>query len=393
MNTIKILKRACQLTWRYRALWFFGAVLALTTLSAVYWVPWQGQQNTDEQIKIKFNRDFTIHLPGGGFTIDFSSPDRIDIQLDSGQSPSELRDLEAFLSEVVPPNIWLILIETAIILAALIVLGTMARYVAETAMIRMVDDTEESGRTLSLHSGLGLGWSLQAGRIFLIDLFVYLLAGLTFILVFGIALLPLLLILTGSTPVIIVGAVGTLGLLVVAGYLVFIGGMILSLVMQPVKRACVLDNLGVIASIQKGFQVVRSHRKEVATAWLIWIVIRILWLPVSFVTMILISPVLIMTILLGCVAGGAVGLLVGGIASLFAGGATPWIMGSLVGLPIFILVAISPMLFLGGLVQVFLFNLWTLTYRGLREKEVPVRKPLPAAPQAAFQGMVNGVAD
>jgi hypothetical protein len=42
---------------------------------------------------------------------------------------------------------------------------------------------------------------------------------------------------------------------------------------------------------------------------------------------------------------------------------------------------------------VFLFNLWTLTYRGLREKEVPVRKPLPAAPQAAFQGMVNGVAD
>jgi hypothetical protein len=390
MNILKTLKQAFRLTWRYRALWLFGAILALTTLSVVW--PWWDQQKTDEQIKIKFTRDFTIRLPGGGFTIDFSSPGKIDLLLDSGQSPSELRDLEAFLTEVIPPNIRLILIETAIILVVLLVLGTAARYVAETAMIRMVDDIEDSGRMLSLRGGFGLGWSLRAGRLFLVDLSVCLLGALIFTLIFGIALLPLLLIIMRSTPAILIGAAGTIGLLVVAGYLLFLGGVLLSLVMQPVKRACVLDNLGMIASIRKGFQVVRSHLKEVLSVWLTWIVVRIMWIPVSFVAMILISPVLIISLLLGGVVGGAAGLLVGGLASLFAEGAAPWVMGALIGLPILLLVAISPMLFLGGLVQVFLSNLWTLTYRNLQSKEAPARRPL-SATQAVFPGMVNGVAD
>ena len=41
MNTIKILKRAWQIVWTCRALWLFGAILALTTASAVYFGPWR----------------------------------------------------------------------------------------------------------------------------------------------------------------------------------------------------------------------------------------------------------------------------------------------------------------------------------------------------------------
>ena len=392
MNTVKILKRAWQIVWTCRALWLFGAILALTTASAVYLGPWRDQENTDEWIKIKFNESFTIHLPGEGLTVDLSTPEKISIWLDSGKSPREVRDIEEFLNVVISPNVRLILIETAAILAVLILLGTIARYVTETAMIRMVDRIEETGPQLNLRQGLVLGWSRRAGKLFLLDLSVYLLAALTFILVFLLALTPLLLIATGSVLAIAIGAVGTFGLLGLAGYLLFAGGVLLSLVMQPVKRACILDNLGITASLRKGFSVLRGHLKQVVTMWMIWIGIRILWIPMSFLCLILMTPLLLLTILLGIIAGAVPGIVVGGIGSLFVEGVTPWIMGAIVGIPIFLLVMISPMLFLGGLVQVYLSNLWTLTYRDVRGKEAPVRTPLTAAPPITIHGMAEGAA-
>jgi hypothetical protein len=131
----------------------------------------------------------------------------------------------------------------------------------------------------------------------------------------------------------------------------------------------------------------------VGTVWIIWIGLRILWIPLSFVLMILTAPLLLLTILLGVVVGAVPGVVVAGLSSLFVEGATPWIMGAMVGIPIFILIMISPMLFLGGLVQIFLSSMWTLAYRELRAKEVAVRTPLPASPPAAVQGMAEGVAD
>jgi hypothetical protein len=393
MNTVKILKRAWQMVWTCRALWLFGAILALTTASAFYFFPWRVQENADEWIKIKLTEDFTIKMPGEGLTIDLSTPENISIWLDSGKSPREVRNIEEFLNEVISPNVWLILIEIATLLMVLIFLGPIARYVAETALIRMVDKVETTGAQLSLRQGLALGWSRRAGRLFLLDLSVFLLAALTFILVFLLALSPLLLIATGNILAIAIGAVGTFGLLGLASSLLFVGSVLLSLVMQPVKRACILDNLGITASLRKGFSVLRGHLKQVVSVWIIWIGIRILWMPVSFVATILMAPLLLLTILLGMVAGAVSGIAVGGIASLFVEGATPWIMGAIVGSPILILVMISPMVFLGGLVQVYLSNLWTLTYRDLRGKESPVRAPLPAAPLAAIQGMAEGVAD
>jgi hypothetical protein len=393
MNTVKILKRAWQIVWTYRALWLFGAILALTTATAVYPGPWRNQENANEWIKIKFTESFILKLPGEGLTIDLSTPERVSIWLDSGKSPREVRDIEEFLNVVISPNILQILIGTAIVLAGLILLGTIARYIAETAMIRMVDRMEETGEKLNLRQGLGLGWSHRAGRLFLLDLSVYLLAALTFILVFLLALSPLLLIATGNIPAIVLGAVGTFGLLGLASYLLFAGSVLLSLVMQPVKRACVLDNLGITASLRKGFKILRGNLKQVVTVWIIWIGTRILWIPLSFVLMILTAPLLLLTILLGVVVGAVPGVVVAGFSSLFVEGATPLIMGAIVGIPIFILIIISPMLFLGGLVQIFLSSMWTLAYRELRAKEVAVRVPLPAAPSAAARGMAEGVAD
>ncbi len=80
-------------------------------------------------------------------------------------------------------------------------------------------------------------------------------------------------------------------------------------------------------------------------------------------------PVTIALVLLGLVIGGLPALLVGGLASLTFEGAVPWILGVVVGLPIFILVIAAPGLLIGGLAEVFRSSVWTLTYRELHALE------------------------
>ena len=113
--------------------------------------------------------------------------------------------------------------------------------------------------------------------------------------------------------------------------------------------------------------------------WLIMIGVGIGWAIMMLLGTILLFPVVILLIIVGGVLGGLPALLIGGLASLFLEGAWPWIVGGVVGIPIFILVIGLPWLFLGGMMEVFKSSTWTLTYRelcaleGLEEKrgEVP----------------------
>ena len=57
----------------------------------------------------------------------------------------------------------------------------------------------------------------------------------------------------------------------------------------------------------------------------------------------------------------------------------------LFGLPVFILVMIAPMLFLGGLVEVAKSSLWTLTYRELRALERVEEAQVPAADASSLE--------
>jgi hypothetical protein len=69
------------------------------------------------------------------------------------------------------------------------------------------------------------------------------------------------------------------------------------------------------------------------------------------------------------------------VASQASSGPLPWILAGAVGLPIFLLVLVIPLLFLGGLWQVYRSSVWTLTYRELRAMEAV--QPAPAAPAVA----------
>jgi hypothetical protein len=252
------------------------------------------------------------------------------------------------------------------VILVMIIVGTIAHYVAKTALIRMVDDHEETGEQRSIREGFRLGWSLTTLRLFLINLLIDLPTTLLFIVLFILTAAPLLLWATGSTPAGIIGTVATVGLFFLVLFLAIVVGTVLNLLKRFFWRACALENFGVLDSIREGFDIVRRHLKDVVIMWLIMIGVRIGWAITMVVTFIVLFPIVLLLILIGGVVGGVPALLIGGLTSLFLGGPVPWIVGGIVGLPIFILVMAAPWVFLEGLMETFKSSTWTLTYRELR---------------------------
>jgi hypothetical protein len=320
MDHLKVLKRAGEITWRYRALWVLGIILALTTANG------SGSARG-----------------GGGFSPYYE------------RGPIE-----------VPPQVASALIAIGVGLACLIVVliivAIVARYVAETGLIRTVDDYEQTGEKRGVRQGLRMGWSRTAWRFFLIDVLIRLPVALVFFVLFLLSLAPFLLWATGSEAAGAIGTVAAIGLFFLVLLLVIVVSVVLSLLTHFIRRVCALEELGVIESIHRGYAFVRQHLRDVAVMWLIMVGLSIGWV-------VLMIPVTLLVLALGAVVGGLPALLVGGLAGLAAEGAIPWLLGAAVGVPIFILVVVAPLGFLGGLWEVFRSTTWTLTYRELRALE------------------------
>ena len=116
---------------------------------------------------------------------------------------------------------------------------------------------------------------------------------------------------------------------------------------------------------------------------------HLVWVPLNVLILILLSPVLLLTIPAGVVVGGLPAAAVAAISGQFLDGATPWIMGALAGLPIFIVVMLSPMLFVSGLVRIYASCIWTLAYRDLRAVKSPVPAPAPQAQVLSVRGLAD----
>ncbi len=401
MDYTKVLKRAWHTVWNYRALWIFGIILALTTTS---WSGWEWLQRSDDSdgnheansLVYVLPNGSTIEIPGredawgddggdvvfnykhqaddrpyhkGDIIINYNPPDDYSVGVVSRSRDGHLHLelLEArpeVVSTIIPIGIAL-----ACLIVLLIIAAAIARYVAETALIRMVDDYEETGEKRSVREGFRMGWSRTAFRLFLIKLLIGLPVAVAFILLFVLAAAPLLLWTTKSTAIGVFGTMTTVGLGFLVTLLLIVVSAVLSLLRRFFWRACALEELGVIESIRQGFGIVRRHLKDVVIMWLIMVGVQIGWVIALIATAIVLFPAIILLIIVGGVLGGLPALLVGGLASLFFEGAVPWILAGVVGVPIFILVMAAPWIFLGGLMEVFKSSVWTLTYRELRALE------------------------
>jgi hypothetical protein len=321
MDHVKVLKRAWYLLWHYRVLWSFGIILALVT---------GGGGNS------------------GGFQYTFGDED-----LFAG-GPWRPQDIpREVVSALLAVGVGLVCL--ALLMA---VVATIARYVAETALIRMVDYHEQTGERQTIRQGIRFGWSRVALRLFLIDLAIGLPVFIVVLILPLIAAAPLLL---WATKAPLLGALGTiaaisLGLLVIT--LAIVVGVALSILTRLFRRACALEQRGVLESILRGYRMARRHPKDVAITWLITLGLGLAWL-------IAMVPVTILLLALGGLAGGLPALMVGWLTGLVSNGVIPWILAFVVGLPVLILVVAPPLVLLGGLWQVFSSSVWTLTYRKL----------------------------
>ncbi|MEO7838928.1 MAG: hypothetical protein ABIU06_06230 [Anaerolineales bacterium] len=324
MNHINILKRALNITINYRALWVFGMLLALTSGSG----SGNGGGNSSSSSP-NSDPNFNWQSPFGEFP----------------QLPPELA------------NMWVgIAIGLACLILVLIVIGSIARYVSETALIRMVDEHENIGEQLNIRQGFRLGWSRAAWKMFLMDLLVGVSFVAIFLLLLALAALPLLVWLTENTPLQVIGTIVSAGSILLLVFAAIVAALAVTLILIFARRACALENLGVRASLQRGYEMVRQRLGDMLMMGVMMFGIGLLWLVVTI-------PVILAVIVVAALMAGLPALLAGSIAGFFTQGTTPWIVAAIVGAPIFLIAVIIPGTLIGGWQKVFSSSTWTLTYR------------------------------
>jgi hypothetical protein len=236
MDYTKILKRAWQITWRYKALWVFGFLSALFSGSGM----------------------------GGG------------------QGPQYVMRG----AERIEPGAWLLiaavlLLAVLVLVALSIVLGSLSK----AALIGMVREVEQTSST-SVRSGWRIGWS-HFLRLFAIGLAIGIPAVIVSFVLIGLGLSPLLLLLAESETLTILAIVLMVGLMLVVIGLLIVMGVVLSVVGELAERQCVLDGKGVWESIRAGYQLGRQNLKHVGVTWLLLFAIDlgfgIVMAPVFFV--------------------------------------------------------------------------------------------------------------
>lgn len=327
MDHMRIIRRAFEIVRRYPVLWIFGFLIALSTPR----FPGSNSGYRFSGRDLGLNRDFN-------FPRDFRN-------LPFPNLPQEIINTAAGVAVGV--------ICLAVILA---VIFTIIHYVSVSASIRMVDRHEANGEKLRFGQGWRLGWTRAAFRIWLIDLLFGIGSFLAVILLLLLAAAPLLLLLTGSDAANVIGVVTTIGLVFLVILLAILLAAALSILSQFIRRAVVLEDLGVFDAIRRGWALARRRIKDAVILGLIlfgiWLVYAILLIPV----------VLVMAVI-STMAAGIPALLAGGIANIFVHGSIPQIIAAAIGLTIFVLVFATPLVFLSGLLEIFNSSAWTLAYR------------------------------
>jgi hypothetical protein len=323
MSYANLVERAWRIAWRYRALWLFGLFLAIF---------------------------------GGG----------------AGGAPSfsgNLADFSRAWGERAAPwpgglplvGLAALLFGAAAIALAVGLAGMLLRYLSETALIRMVDRYEEQGQEASVAEGFRLGWSRPALELFLIDLVIGLPVALVLGFLFAISLAPLFLWATENRALGILGTLATLAALFVTIVLALLVTLTLSVLKPFIRRACVLGRRGIFGSIASGARLAWRRLGNALGIWLIALGIRIAYGLAA----------LLAAIVLGAIAL-PMALFFGGGAALLArlvlnSAPMAMMLGGLVAAPVFFVIIVLPLLFLGALFQTLLSTIWTLAYRQLRE--------------------------
>ncbi len=307
MNQIDLIKRGWQMAWRFRVLWIFGILLALTT-------------------------------GGGGGGGGGGS---------GGNSVGALPGVSGMTGPAWATLAGVIILCCCVILI-LVAIALVVRYVAEAALYRMADSIDATGAAPTWREGFRLGWTNRTLRLFLLDLAWGIPVAIVIVLLIGLTVAPVLLFRNGS------GA-STLGIVltVAIGLLSVLIGLVLAVAISLLRkfwaRDVVLHDLSVGQALAGGIAEVRARLGDVALLWLIMFGIGLLF----FLVMV---PLVIALLLVGLAAGGGLGW---GLYALTRSVA----LAVIVGLPVFLVIFVVPFVFVRGIYLTWESSTWTLAYR------------------------------
>lgn len=370
MNTVKIFQNSWSLMLRYKALWIFGVILALTTISfgSALWlrdtenlpdrtlVNWEISAKDKAWIKENFGLDLPL-----SYTLKIA-----DLQVRLDDPSLSIPELSRLLN---------ITITIMAVLLVLLIVTLVLRYTAEAALINMVNNQQNNNEEHSARKGWSFGFSTAALKLFLIDLVVCTMLLMLTPMVFLPALLPVVIAINGSPAAITISILlmTSLTLVSVAALIVmWIAGMI---TVQLARRASCMDGLGIFASIWRGFRLMRAQLGGVGLTWLVIIGLDLIY-PI------LVAPVAILLAAAGLAVGGLLALLLGVLLSLVLANTTAWTIAIIAGVVLLVLAVAVPMTLLSGMREVFKSSAWTLTFSEAVRNQSTKRS---SSPQPALQ--------
>lgn len=350
----KILKRAWQILWSYRVLWIFGLLLAITAGGG-------GGGSSGPQVQFSGARDWSNASPWP------------PLEEFSDWAQQNLIPLFEHPEEHIGTFIW---IGVGFLLFILIVSAVMAliRYPSETAVLRMVDDHEQTGQKVGFRQGWRLGWSRRAFRLWVIDLIVNLpillliavIVGVGFVIYFAVESSGRAPGLEAGELASVAGVVAAIGFFFVFLFIFVIGMAFLGLLRHFFARKAALEDASIGESFRQGWQMFRQNWKSGLLVWLVMLGVGIGVAILGFILFFLLIPAYLI-LLIPAILTAALPVLIGfGIAALFAPAPLAWLIGIVLGLPFFFTVLFSPLFFFSGWYQIFTSSAWTLAYREMK---------------------------
>ena len=328
MNHIDILKRAFSITWRYRALWVFGFLLALCGGGG-----------------------------SGGGSGNFNFPS-------SGSSDGDFGNIPGMPS-IDTNTIIAIIVGLFCLILLLIVISALVQIVTRTALIGMVRQVTET-EAVTMADGWRFGWSRRAWRLFLVGVVIGVPWAIIAIGLVLAALSPLLLFITEDVALGVMGVIITIIAFLFVLLILIVVGTLVALFLDLARRQVVLTDWGVIASLGKTLSLIRSNLKDVAILWLLMLGVGFGWAIVSIL-------VVLASFLVAAIVGGIPAVIVYFITESLVGAA---IAGGPVALLIIMVISSAA----GGFYLIFRSAVWTLAYLEFATKKAFENDDTSAAP-------------
>jgi hypothetical protein len=352
----RIITRSWHILWNYRILWIFGFLLAITGGG--------GGGNSGSGYQFGGNSGNNNGNNGTTGTNPNFQPGPYLTELTNWFNQN-LKPLFEHPEQYVATIVW---IGVAFLLFILLIslVTALIHYPSETAVIRMVDEYEQTGSKTGFKHGWKLGWNRRAFRIWVIDLIIGLpiLIFISLLIILGV--LVFLSIRNGASALAISGTVASIGCAFLFIFIFVILMVFISLLRQFFVRSAALDETGIGDSFRQGWSMFKSNWKSAGLMWLVMLGIGIGYGIVGLILFFLLIPAYLILLLPAALVAAIPGGIAFAITSLLGGGPVTWIVAAVVAIPVFFMITLAPLAFTSGWYITFTSSVWTLTYREIK---------------------------